>query len=354
MEHREATPAAPLIRINNLHVLGLRGLKRLELPTDGLSWRDDHIPDLVVIAGENGSGKTTLLKCIAQAARLLATPSRFIPPEVAAEECLIDFLLSDGTDNQPQSFRFLVGDEAFVEKHLNGDSYGLVRTGKHPKAITNKHIEHLRLVLKSPAGYSQSTWPRVALFPSEERDLVVPNVAYKSPGRLSDEAGFVHAWERLAGKQWSGSTIELLFSARWSDLNAKDKGSKESNQFERYTKAFKALTSNKKTLTWTAKGDLVVELKNGITHPVEDLSSGERQILLLLAELRRVWRPGSLVMIDELELHLHDKWQSRLLDVLRDMQCELGGQVLITTQSHSLFEMAGLGTRVLLGRRSLN
>lgn len=354
MKHREATTASPLIRINNLHVLGLRGLKQLALPTDGLSWRDDQIPDLVVMAGENGSGKTTLLKCIAQAARLLASPSHSIPSEVAADECMIDFLLSDGTDDRPKTYRFLVGDDAFVEKHRNENSYGLVRTGKRPRVISNQALDDLRLTLKSPAGYADSTWPRVALFPSEERDLVVPSIAYKAPGRLSDEAGFVHTWERLAGKQWSGSTIELLFSARWADLNAKDKGSRESSQFERYTNAFNALTGNSKTLAWTAKGDLVVELKNGITHPVEDLSSGERQILLLLAELRRVWRPGSLVMIDELELHLHDKWQARLLDALRDMQCELGGQVFITTQSHSLFEMAGLGTRVLLGRRSLN
>ncbi len=71
--------------------------------------------------------------------------------------------------------------------------------------------------------------------------------------------GFVSGWERLGPKQWTGSTLELLFSARWADLNAKEEG-----------------------------------------HPAEDLSSGERQALLLMAELRRRWRPGSLVLIDEL------------------------------------------------------
>ena len=325
----------------------------MDLPADGLSWSDQQIPSLVVVAGENGSGKTTLLRCIAQAARLLASPSHSIPEEVAAEECLIDFVLTDGMEYSQQSFRFLVGDDAFVEKNRDNRSYGLVRTGKRPKLMSNKALDAIRTTLNSPSEFSESSWPRVALFPSEERDLVVPTVSYKAPGRLSDELGFVVTWQRLAAKQWGGSTIELLFSARWSDLNAKDKGISEKSQFEYYTKAFRLLTDDKKSLGWSAKGDLVVELQNGSTHSVEDLSSGERQILLLLAELRRVWRPGSLVMIDELELHLHDKWQALLLGVLREMLAELGGQLIVTTQSHSLFEMAGLGTRLLIGRKGL-
>lgn len=145
-----------------------------------------------------------------------------------------------------------------------------------------------------------------------------------------------------------------MFAARWADLNAKDQGKpEEAKHFDRYTKAFTDLTLGEKRLTWTTKGELVVELKNGTQHELQDLSSGERQAFLLLAELRRYWKPGSLILIDELELHLHDAWQGKLYDVIKSMQVELGGQVIITTQSHSLFEMADLGTRALLGRGSL-
>ena len=109
----------------------------------------------------------------------------------------------------------------------------------------------------------------------------------------------------------------------------------------------------RKKLVWTRKGDLVVELEGGTVHNLGELSSGERQALLLLAELRRRWKPGSLVLIDELELHLHDAWQGRMLDILTQMQRELGGQLVITTQSHSMFEMSALETGLLLGRRPL-
>ena len=136
--------------------------------------------------------------------------------------------------------------------------------------------------------------------------------------------------------------------------NAEEEGHTEhATNFNNFTRAFADLTAGRKALVWTRKGDLVVQISDGTTHPVQDLSSGERQALLLLAELRRRWRPGSLVLIDELELHLHDAWQARFLDILRAMQGELGGQVIVTTQSHSMFEMAGLGTRALLGRERL-
>jgi predicted ATPase len=40
----------------------------------------------------------------------------------------------------------------------------------------------------------------------------------------------------------------------------------------------------------------------------------------------RHWRPGSLIMIDEPELHLHPEWQTKLLAALRFWLHERGGQ----------------------------
>ena len=161
-------------------------------------------------------------------------------------------------------------------------------------------------------------------------------------------------WERPTAEQWTGSTIELLFSARWADLNAKEQDRHDqAGNFDLYTRAFADLTEGAKRLAWTPRGDLVVELADGTSHAVDDLSAGERQAVLLFAELRRLWRPGSLILIDELELHLHDAWQGKLYEALIRMQQELGGQVVITTQSHSLFSMADSETQALLGRAGL-
>jgi hypothetical protein len=250
--------------------------------------------------------------------------------------------------------RFVVGEPAFVGEHQTDDCYGYAFTGKKPRSIQRGAVVDLRKVIRAPARFAESKLPRLVYLPSDERDLVVPRVKYKAPGKLEDTAGFVAWWERTHEQQWNGSTLELLFSARWADLNEKEEGKLgEAKNFERYTRAFSDLTGGAKRLTWTSNGDLVVELPNGTQHPVQDLSSGERQALLLLTELRRLWRPGSLVLIDELELHLHDAWQGRIYDSIKAMQGELGGQVIVTTQSHALFEMAELGTRMLIGRGGL-
>ncbi len=270
-----------------------------------------------------------------------------------AVECRIDFAISDG-NSAPIPVRFLVGEKDFVEKHESENRYGYMSTGKKPRAMQRGAVVELRRLLRVPARFAESAFRRMIFLPSDERDLVVPRVKYEAPGQLNDSAGFVAWWARTQEQQWRGSTLELLFSARWEDLNAKEEGKPgEARSFARYTKAFCDLTAGAKRLAWTAKGDLVVELASGAQHSVQELSSGERQALLLLAELRRLWRPGSLVLIDELELHLHDGWQGRLYDAVRAMQAELGGQVVIATQSHSLFEMAELGTRVLIGRGGL-
>jgi ABC-type transport system involved in cytochrome c biogenesis ATPase subunit len=350
---------APIFKITDLHIRGLRGLQKLDLPQDGMGW-EHGFPPVSVIGGANGSGKTTLLRCIAAAAKAFigelfaGMPFAAVPQEVDAEECRIDFVLSDAA-GPPASIRFLVGDESFTKRNRQKNYFGYEQGGRpHTQADFESSVVNLGQSLQRPHLFATTTFPRVIFFPSDERDLVVPEMSYQVSGQFHDEAEFVVEWQRDRGRQRGKSLLELLFAARWADLNAKDQGKPEkAKNFERYTQAFTDLTLGEKRLGWTAKGELVVELKNGAQHDLQDLSSGERQALLLLAELRRFWRPGSLVLIDELELHLHDAWQGKLYDVLKAMQVELGGQVIITTQSHSLFEMADSGTRALLGRASL-
>jgi predicted ATP-dependent endonuclease of OLD family len=82
------------------------------------------------------------------------------------------------------------------------------------------------------------------------------------------------------------------------------------------------------------------------------LSRGEKQVLLLSGELLRHWRPGSLILIDDPELHLHAHWQTRLYEALRYWQKERRGQVILSTQSTHLVEIADAAGMVLLGNES--
>ena len=75
------------------------------------------------------------------------------------------------------------------------------------------------------------------------------------------------------------------------------------SKFDVYAQAFQEFTGRTKTLVWSG-GELAIAVQGGGRHPLSALSSGEEQVLIIVSELLLRWRPGSLVLIDEPELHL--------------------------------------------------
>lgn len=78
------------------------------------------------------------------------------------------------------------------------------------------------------------------------------------------------------------------------------------------------------------------------------LSSGERQILRLVANLASFHARRSVVLIDELELHLHPRWQKNLVHF-----CRQGGdddnQFIVTTHSESIVRYVDPADVISLG-----
>jgi predicted ATPase len=72
--------------------------------------------------------------------------------------------------------------------------------------------------------------------------------------------------------------------------------------------------------------------KNGQGRPINDLSSGEKQIVTVLAYLAYLAGKNSIFLIDEPELSLHISWQSGLLSALKSVQPE-GCQLIMATHS---------------------
>ena len=77
-------------------------------------------------------------------------------------------------------------------------------------------------------------------------------------------------------------------------------------------------------------------------------SSGERQILRLAANMALFRAQRSIVLLDELELNLHPRWQRNLFRF-----CETGGdddnQFIVTTHSDTILRYADPGAVVTLG-----
>jgi predicted ATPase len=332
----------PSLALTRLHVRGLKAIRELELPRDGMGW-GDAIPEVVVIAGPNGSGKTTLLEWLVDSLEL---PSRhhssgqwFSSVSGRAEFSLIS------TETGPWTLGTWWGDMRYT---TYGNNYFLQVIAGGVREESGTYPRALYELTGDTAAFASSTVPSLIYIPSARRNLVVSMLGPKMPGKLEPHGQFIYRWSAPQGSSWADTLEARLYSARWEDLNAKEEGRpQDATHFARYADAFASFFPGKR-LIWR-QAELMVEIEDGgVVHGLDELSSGEKQILVFLGELLHRWRPGSMILIDEPELHLHPSLQVRFFDVLMKWRKERGGQLIVATQSNHIFGQAPTGTKLLL------
>lgn len=74
------------------------------------------------------------------------------------------------------------------------------------------------------------------------------------------------------------------------------------------------------------------ETPSGQGRSLKTLSSGERQVLIVLTYLAFLSGPNSIFIIDEPELSLHLRWQGYLMNALKTLRPD-GGQIIVATHA---------------------
>jgi predicted ATPase len=339
----------PCLKVVGLHVEGLKALRKVDWPADGMGW-GGSVPDLVLVGGVNGSGKTTLLEFIGDAAKMLRGDGPVMWSNESTVNAWIDLRFASNLVGEVP-YRIVVGDRSFVQSNMTDACTHFTRAPadwlvSYAGDLYTKIHESI-----SDRAFLGTDFPRIMYFPTDRR-LEIPDESFKVAGNIEDKEGFYYRFR--AAKEWKDSLGALLYGARWADLNAKEEGRPdEATHFESYVKAFRAFFGESKPLVWE-HGKLFVRISDtGALHPLMELSSGEEQALIFAAELYRRWRPGSLILIDEPELHFHSTWQTELWLLLEKLQKERGGQVIVATQSNHLFRVADPRTTVLLRKEIL-
>ena len=92
------------------------------------------------------------------------------------------------------------------------------------------------------------------------------------------------------------------------------------------------------------KGDQFIINSNGILLTVDELSSGEKQILLLLLRIFLLEEKEAVILIDEPENSLDISWQYKLIDLF--VKLNPNAQFFISTHSPSIFG-DGWGDRII-------
>ena len=84
-----------------------------------------------------------------------------------------------------------------------------------------------------------------------------------------------------------------------------------------------------------------VALENGRTHDIDDLSSGEKEVLLGYLRLRNSAPRNSIVLLDEPELHLNPRLTQGLPRFYqKHLGAALGNQLWLVTHSDALLRQA--------------
>jgi predicted ATPase len=321
------------MRVKSIYLENVRGLPPISL--DFFDPVTGQIRPRTVIAGSNGTGKTTVLDTIYTLMDLNLTVAKprkpletwLIPNQVRVKLELCDLPAWD----QPAGWVLVIalGPEPWLSQidapqriSITGDASGNWR--------------HVHRDQPGAGTFTALSWPikrrggATLYFPSEQRELVV-----KEKGQIVAEDGeHEWVWRFSDTEKWDGSLESFLVAMDYRDLMAQRAGQTDAGEFQSFLKVINRFLQGKQIVGVDQQSFRVqVRADDGQEFGVDQLSSGEKQILLMLGEIQRHISKGSIVLIDEPEIHLHPRWQRLLVRTLTDL-CELhDAQLIITTHS---------------------
>jgi predicted ATPase len=304
------------MRILSFRQQGVYGLPEIAL--DFVDRATGKPRQRTVIAGSNGTGKTTILEMIYSL--LKHTPHLYDAVYTSRHTLAHDEEAEITLNNLP-----LPSGEHFITLSLNANGPHLTSS----EEIGNTRGNWLSAIQQATAG--KRDFPNCVYFPSEGREL-----RSKAKGQIIDEPrDYQWVYRFDDSTKWEGSLESFLVAMDYRDLMAQREG-RTGNEFSHFTKLINSFLRDKQIDGVDGKFRVRVEAANGQQFGLEALSSGEKQIVLMLGEIQRRLRPGGLLLIDEPEIHLHPRWQRLLVRALTELCGEYDAQMILTTHSEEI------------------
>lgn len=298
------------MKISTLHIEGIGGLEKLELSFN---------PNMNIICGPNGIGKSTILDCIAQIFTVHAN----------------EFLRKKA--DHVTGFAELTT----VDSKL----YKLKRTNFHPTESVGLQFEG-----------ADSEFARNVIYIKTSRSFdYIPLKAIGSDSTQDPRTTLISGITATDAKNWFVN--RFLWSAHTDSLTKAQR-----HNLEIAKKVFSA-TDPSITFSRVKAGsyDIMLNQHDGTEIYYEYLSSGYKSLIYiflgLIKEIEHRFSNENLVvhdfegiiLIDELDLHLHPQWQSSILAVLSEMFPK--AQFITTTHSAHIVQAAESSQIITLGRR---
>lgn len=347
------------MKLETIEIENFRGIQHLKL-----DFQDEleRVQEVVPIVGPNTSGKTTILDAItcclapgtelwtmrpdlvyspaslvrhgAAHARITCTV-RFSDVEIACTQKILELTESPDAAKVPSANRVTVHwqypDPA--DRHLRGvnqyePSYAYLLFKGRKRAIGHFHVPRVSArSLQDLGGIFMFDQKRTGL--GQRRTHSQLDARRNTPGAHAGAGAddFIH------------DPRQILLTLATRAQAPQTPQATERGDFDRLRELYARVCKPHriKDLINTASGlDLEFEGPQG-TYFFDGLSSGQVMLLLLLLQFAKNRIHQSIVLIDELELHLHPLWQSRLHQSLGELG--VGNQVFFTTHSTHLRDL---------------
>ena len=320
--------------------------------------------NIYLIMGPNGAGKTTILESIYAAMRLLESrehPSVGIDAVDKQDAGLqLDALvmLDDGIRSRLYLLSIVAGTPGLLR---NWSEQELLNVGAEEQIVlTYKRRPSDNKIIRAPDSnptaveFSEAIierlneqtaslfdigngYPTVLYFPSDRGIRKPPERerAVTRPDGLSYHPA--HRFD-ADGATWASSIDNLFVWFTWLG-DKRDELCRELVNDLIFRKAKKLKAVDRPTLT------VPVEVEGGATHRLDQLSSGERQLVQLVVRVASHMTGSTIVLIDETEQHLHLVMRRRLINIIKDWAREHEGLSFVLT-SHQADSMRILGPKL--------
>ncbi len=134
------------------------------------------------------------------------------------------------------------------------------------------------------------------------------------------------------GERWTKSLDNLLVWLKWID-DGRFEQAKDIINEQVFRGTLKYLKDVRKD-----PPEAVIVNKNQ-EHRLDQLSSGEKNLVQMFLRIGTHMTRNTILLIDEMDVHLHTKWQHRLLNQLKQMAKEHPGlTVIVSTHSREILE----------------
>ena len=324
------------MRVEKLSIRGFRAITEMEL---------EFHPRMNVLAGVNGAGKTSVLDCLSTmlshfTSRLLSSKS--VNPSFAEED-----VTTDGKVAIVAARARIAGE--LVDWTSAKTRRGVAREPDSELTDLRAAVERLRDVLEMD---EVAAVPLLVHYATNRAVLDIPQRV-----RTRHEFNRLSVYEEALSDPGRETRLDFRLFFEWfrdredieNEHNVAPRGEptlisfEEDRQLGAVRKAIGAFLPGFEDLRIRREAPMrMVLLKGKRELAVNQLSDGEKCLLALVGDLARrlaIANPGmddplpgeGVVLIDEIELHLHPKWQRTVLPTLKDTFP--GCQFIVTTHS---------------------